>query len=216
MTFNVSTAAVMEWHRWPFKIDVMYPRVLAWRQSDQHKWIYSLFDTTGSSLCVYIYIYIYNYIYIVTCKKIRTILSLELSCENLTAILNYIIWSTVVCAKSLILKIRKTWKKKCLGWSARSTDGLAALCARTSSTVYPKKYARGFCFAVLCCGYALTDFPISIRLILHWHCCNLTIAPVPAKQPWWIWINTSCEFIMNDCITTTKQSTTKPCAYFLG
>ena len=42
------------------------------------------------------------------------------------------------------------------------------------------------------------------------------IAPVPAKQPWWIWINISCEFIMNDCITTTKQSTTKPCAYFLG
>ena len=54
-----------------------------------------------------------------------------------------------------------------------------------------------FCWALLCCG-------------------NLTIAPVPAKQPWWIWINTSCEFIMNDCITTAKQSTTKPCAYFLG
>ena len=52
--------------------------------------------------------------------------------------------------------------------------------------------------------------------LLHWHCGNLTIAPVPAKQPWWIWMNTSCEFIMNDCITTTKQSTTKPCAYFLG
>ena len=52
--------------------------------------------------------------------------------------------------------------------------------------------------------------------LLHWHCGNLTIAPVPAKQPWWIWINTSCEFIMNDCITTTKQSTTKRCAYFLG
>ena len=50
--------------------------------------------------------------------------------------------------------------------------------------------------------------------LLHWHCGNLTIAPVPAKQPWWIWINTSCEFIMNDCITTTKQSTTKTCAYF--
>ena len=31
-------------------------------------------------------------------------------------------------------------------------------------TVYPKKYAHGFCFAVLCCGYTLTDFPISIRL----------------------------------------------------
>ena len=82
-------------------------------------------------------------------------------------------------------------------------------------TVYPKKCAHGFCFAVLCCGYTLTDFPYPSGL-LHWHCGNLTIAPVPAKQPWWIWINTSCEFIMNDCISTTKQSTTKPCAYFLG
>ena len=51
--------------------------------------------------------------------------------------------------------------------------------------------------------------------LLRWHCGNLTIAPVPAKQPWWIWINTSCEIIMNDYITTTKQSTTKPCAYIL-
>ena len=33
-----------------------------------------------------------------------------------------------------------------------------------SCTAYPKKYAHGFCFAVLCCGYTLTDFPISIRL----------------------------------------------------
>ena len=31
------------------------------------------------------------------------------------------------------------------------------------TTVYPKKYAHGFCFAVLCCGYTLTDFPISIK-----------------------------------------------------
>ena len=31
-------------------------------------------------------------------------------------------------------------------------------------TVHPKKYAHGFCFAVLCCGYTLTDFPISTRL----------------------------------------------------
>ena len=82
-------------------------------------------------------------------------------------------------------------------------------------TVYPKKYAHAFCFAVLCCGYTLTDFPYPSDL-LHWHCGNLTIAPVPVKQPWWIWINTSFRIIMNDCITTTKQSTTKPCAYFLG
>ena len=31
-------------------------------------------------------------------------------------------------------------------------------------TVYLKKCAHGFCFAVLCCGYTLTAFPISIRL----------------------------------------------------
>ena len=82
-------------------------------------------------------------------------------------------------------------------------------------TVYLKKYAHGFCFAVFVVVIHWLIFPYPSGL-LHWHCGNLTIAPVPAKQPWWIWINTSCEFIMNDCITTTKQSTTKPCAYFLG
>ena len=72
-------------------------------------------------------------------------------------------------------------------------------------------------FALLCFVVVIhwLIFPYPSGL-LHWHCGNLTIAPVPAKQPWWIWINTSCDFIMNDCITTTKQSTTKPCAYFLG
>ena len=38
------------------------------------------------------------------------------------------------------------------------------LCSKYQHTVYPKKYAHGFCFAVLCCGHTLTDFPISIRL----------------------------------------------------
>ena len=67
-------------------------------------------------------------------------------------------------------------------------------------------------FALLCFVVVIhwLIFPYPSGL-LHWHCGNLTIATVPAKQPWWIWINTSCEFIMNDCITTTEQSTTKPC-----
>ena len=30
--------------------------------------------------------------------------------------------------------------------------------------VYLKKCAHGFCFDVICCGYTLTDFPISTRL----------------------------------------------------
>ena len=72
-------------------------------------------------------------------------------------------------------------------------------------------------FALLCFVVVIhwLIFPYPSGL-LHWHCGNLTIAPVPVKSPWWIWINTSCQFIMNDYITTTKQSTTKPCAYFLG
>ena len=72
-------------------------------------------------------------------------------------------------------------------------------------------------FALLCSVVVIhwLIFPYPSGL-LHWHCGNLTIAPVPAKQPRWIWINTSCEFITIDCVTTTKQSTTKPCAYFLG
>ena len=72
-------------------------------------------------------------------------------------------------------------------------------------------------FALLCFVVVIhwLIFPYPTGL-LRWHCGNLTIAPVPAKQPWWIWINTSCEIIMNDYITTTKQSTTKPCAYLLG
>ena len=72
-------------------------------------------------------------------------------------------------------------------------------------------------FALLCFVVVIhwLIFPY-LSGLLHCHCGNLTIAPVPAKQPWWIWISTSCEFNINDCITTTKQSTTKPCAYFLG
>ena len=85
-----------------------------------------------------------------------------------------------------------------------------------SSVEYIPRNIRAF-FAFLCfvgvMHWLIFPYPSGL---LHWHCGNLTIAPVPAKQPWWIWINTSCEFIMNNCITTTKQSTTKPCAYFLG
>ena len=88
-------------------------------------------------------------------------------------------------------------------------------CDKSTLQYFPRNMHTVFallCF-VLVIHWLIFPYPSGL---LHWHCGNLTIAPVPAKQPWWIWINTSCEFIMNDCITTTKQSTTKPCAYFLG
>ena len=44
-------------------------------------------------------------------------------------------------------------------------------------------------FALLCfvvvIHWLISPYPSGL---LHWHCGNLTIAPVPAKQPWWIWI----------------------------
>ena len=109
----------------------------------------------------------------------------------------------------------------CMVISSHSIDCEALIClclpqssiSTTYTTVYPKKYARGFCFAVLCCGYTLTDFPISIRLtsLALWQSNDC-----PSASEVSLMDMDKCEFIMNDCITTTKQSTTKPCAYFLG
>ena len=61
-------------------------------------------------------------------------------------------------------------------------------------TVYPKKYAHGFCFAVLCCGYTLTDFPISIRLtsLAPWQfndCPSASKATVMNMDKYVMWIH---------------------------
>ena len=100
------------------------------------------------------------------------------------------------------------WVWWCRGSPMYFLSGFIALVV----TLYPKNMHAVFallCF-VLVIHWLIFPYPSGL---LHWHCGNLTIVPVPAKQPWWIRINTSSEFIMNDCITTTKQSTTKPCAY---
>ena len=61
-------------------------------------------------------------------------------------------------------------------------------------TVYPKKYAHGFCFAVLCCGYTLTDFPISIRLtsVALWQsndCPSASKATLMNIDKYFMWIH---------------------------
>ena len=63
-----------------------------------------------------------------------------------------------------------------------------------SHTVYPKKYAHGFCFAVLCCGYTLTDFPISIRLtsLALWQsndCPSASKATLMNMDKYFMWIH---------------------------
>ena len=62
------------------------------------------------------------------------------------------------------------------------------------STVYPKKYAHGFCFAVLCCGYTLTDFPLSIRLtsLALWQsndCPSASKATLMNMDKYFMWIH---------------------------
>ena len=61
-------------------------------------------------------------------------------------------------------------------------------------TVYPKKYAHGFCFAVLCCGKTLTDFPISIRLtsLALWQfndCPSASKATLMIMDKYFMWIH---------------------------
>ena len=61
-------------------------------------------------------------------------------------------------------------------------------------TVYPRKYAHGFCFVVLCCGYTLTDFPISIRLtsLALWQsndCPSASKATLMNMDKYFMWIH---------------------------
>ena len=52
----------------------------------------------------------------------------------------------------------------CVGYTWQRKISSNNIFKITVHTVYPKKYVRCFCFAVLCCGYTLTGLPIPIRL----------------------------------------------------
>ena len=75
-----------------------------------------------------------------------------------------------------------------------STTDISSSQIATASTVYPKKYAHGFCFAVLCCGYTLADFPISIRLtsLTLWQsndCPSASKATLMNMDKYFMWIH---------------------------
>ena len=85
----------------------------------------------------------------------------------------------------------------------------------TLYTVYPKKYAHGFCFAVLCCGYTLTDFPISIRLtsLALWQsydCPSASKATLMNMDKYFMWIH--YEWLHNH----NKAKHNKTVCIFLG
>ena len=92
-------------------------------------------------------------------------------------------------------------------------------------TVYPKKYAHGFCFPVLCCGYTLTDYPISIMLtsLALWQpndCPSASKATLMNMDKYFMWIHyerlhnrnkakhnkTVCIFLGISCICMTFMS----------
>ena len=79
-----------------------------------------------------------------------------------------------------------------------SVAGVVQLCSKlcyfSLRTVYPKKYAHGFCFAVLCCGYTLTDFLISLRLtsLALWQsndCPSASKATLMNMDKYFMWIH---------------------------
>ena len=78
--------------------------------------------------------------------------------------------------------------------SQRNYSILFCIYRFTYNTVYPKKYAHGFCFAVLCCGYTLTDFPISTRLtsLALWQsndCPSASKATLMNMDKYFMWIH---------------------------
>ena len=85
----------------------------------------------------------------------------------------------------------------CLRHATKINAGLrykTSFWSYTQFTVYPKKYAHGFCFAVLCCGYTLTDFPISIRLtsLALWQsndCPSASKATLMNMEKYFMWIH---------------------------
>ena len=99
----------------------------------------------------------------------------------------------------------------------------------------PRNMHTGFCFAVLCCGYTLTDFPISIRLtsLALWQsndCPSASKATLMNTDKYFMWIHyerlhnhnkakhnkTVCIFLGIYCICCSVLVTTSVLIYILG
>ena len=82
-------------------------------------------------------------------------------------------------------------------------------------TVYPKKYAHGFvvlCFVVVMQSFIMNSHEVFIHI--HQGCFAGTGAIV--RLPQYQWSKPYGYGKISQCITTTKHSKAKPCAYFLG
>ena len=102
--------------------------------------------------------------------------------------------------------LNSSWQFECIN---------SRVAVHVQATVYPKKYAHGFCFAVLCCGYTLTDFPISIRLtsLALWQsndCPSASKATLVNMDKYFMWIH--YEWLHNH----NKAKHNKTICIFLG
>ena len=83
------------------------------------------------------------------------------------------------------------------------------------NTVYPKKYAHGFvvlCFVVVMQSFIMNSHEVFIHI--HQGCFAGTGAIV--RLPQCQWSKPDGYGKISQCITTTKHSKAKTCAYFLG
>ena len=95
------------------------------------------------------------------------------------------------------------------------TDIKLKLMEHITYTVYPKKYAHGFvvlCFVVVMQSFIMNSHEVFIHI--HQGCFAGTGAIV--RLPQCQWSKPDGYGKISQCITTTKHSKAKPCAYFLG
>ena len=95
--------------------------------------------------------------------------------------------------------------------SNSSANALELLQSRTKPLIYSKNYTHFSYFFSLVLWFGTGWFYPYPPGSLHWH----WHVPVPVKWPWRIWGNAPCQSIKTDNISTTKQTTTKPCSHFL-
>ena len=94
----------------------------------------------------------------------------------------------------LLMNVMVTERQKSVNYPSGDISLFYDVSLFLRNTVYPKKYAHGFCFAVLCCGYTLTDFPISIRLtsLALWQsndCPSASKATLMNMDKYFMWIH---------------------------
>ena len=100
----------------------------------------------------------------------------------------------LVCRSCSVIQVMHTMKGNIESSMGVYLTRFRATNTKENLTVYLKKYAHGFCFAVLCCGSTLTGFPISIRLtsLALWQsndCPSASKATVMNMDKYFMWIH---------------------------